>query len=503
MRADTQTGLAFLDTPSQARRMRKRGKQRGSQQLVAIGLPAAGKPAAALAAPTSAHQAQLVPAAAPQTADRPPATPTTATQTTATSTRPGEALAAVPDVAKTAPSPNRAQWQRQQLQEASKRQQHLLLFQAHRQDLNYGTAKGPAATLVAAHSIHGQHQPLAKHYQSINNIATTTTTSTITTAQTPTTTTTTTGDNNSTGPGAGVVVVAVGSSSKTRQGSARHHYHYHHQQQQQQPTVGQLARRKPHSRPRMANYRVDMADFELLKVLGTGAYGKVFLVRKLTGHDQGRLYAMKVLRKEIVAQKAKTLDHTRTERKVLEAIRNESFLVTMHYAFQTKTKLHLILDYVNGGELFTHLYQRDHFKEDDVRIYIAELILALEKLHKVSVKRPSKWWCCCCCCFCWHLISGFRWHLQCNCARRRATGDAVRGFRCNRVALLARNLKSHVASPGRPMSRQKVTDRHLVVASQAGQAGICQRQHGFRSTLRSLRWPRAHSALFDVIRELH
>lgn len=127
-----------------------------------------------------------------------------------------------------------------------------------------------------------------------------------------------------------------------------------------------------------------MDDFELLKVLGTGAYGKVFLVRKLSGHDKGKLYAMKVLRKEIVAQKTKTLDHTRTERKVLEAIRNEPFLVTMHYAFQTKTKLHLILDYVNGGELFTHLYQRDHFEEEDVKIYIGELILALEKLHQVS-----------------------------------------------------------------------------------------------------------------------
>lgn len=132
-------------------------------------------------------------------------------------------------------------------------------------------------------------------------------------------------------------------------------------------------------------YTVHMEDFELLKVLGTGAYGKVFLVRKLNGHDANKLYAMKVLHKEKVAQKAKTLDHTKTERKVLEAIRNQPFLVTMHYAFQTKSKLHLILDYVNGGELFTHLYQRDHFNENHVKIYIGELILALERLHKVSM----------------------------------------------------------------------------------------------------------------------
>ena len=82
----------------------------------------------------------------------------------------------------------------------------------------------------------------------------------------------------------------------------------------------------------------------------------------------------------------------------------------MHYAFQTPAKLHLVLgewesdyndnkndelvvkffiskydfaDYVSGGELFTHLYQREKFKESEVRIYTAEIILALQHLHKV------------------------------------------------------------------------------------------------------------------------
>ncbi|CDQ63541.1 unnamed protein product [Oncorhynchus mykiss] len=90
--------------------------------------------------------------------------------------------------------------------------------------------------------------------------------------------------------------------------------------------------------------RVGMENFELLKVLGTGAYGKVFLVRKNSGHDEGKLYAMKVLKKAAIVQKAKTAEHTRTERQVLEHIRQSPFLVTLHYAFQTQTKLHLILD---------------------------------------------------------------------------------------------------------------------------------------------------------------
>ncbi|CAG9573014.1 unnamed protein product [Danaus chrysippus] len=115
------------------------------------------------------------------------------------------------------------------------------------------------------------------------------------------------------------------------------------------------------------------------------AYGKVFLVRKRCGVDEGKLYAMKVLKKASIVQKLKTAEHTRTERQVLEAVRACPFLVTLHYAFQTDAKLHLILDYVAGGELFTHLYQREHFHENEVRIYIAEIILALEQLHKLGI----------------------------------------------------------------------------------------------------------------------
>lgn len=128
-----------------------------------------------------------------------------------------------------------------------------------------------------------------------------------------------------------------------------------------------------------------MDDFELLKVLGTGAYGKVFLVRKLGGSDGGKLYAMKVLKKASIVQKSKTTEHTRTERQVLEAIRRSPFLVKLHYAFQTDAKLHLILDYISGGELFTHLYLRERFREDEVRFYIGEIVLALEALHKLEV----------------------------------------------------------------------------------------------------------------------
>ena len=69
----------------------------------------------------------------------------------------------------------------------------------------------------------------------------------------------------------------------------------------------------------------------------------MFLVRKVGGVDTGKLFAMKVLKKASIVRKRKVMEHTLTERSVLEAIRDFPFLVTLHYAFQTDTKLHLIL----------------------------------------------------------------------------------------------------------------------------------------------------------------
>ncbi|XP_013115058.2 chromosomal serine/threonine-protein kinase JIL-1 [Stomoxys calcitrans] len=131
--------------------------------------------------------------------------------------------------------------------------------------------------------------------------------------------------------------------------------------------------------------QVNLSHFQLIRVLGTGAYGKVFLVRKIDGSDKGQLYAMKVLKKDTVVQKKKTAEHTTTERQVLEAIQQSPFLVGLHYAFQTDSKLYLVLDYVSGGELFTHLYKAEHFPESTVRVYIAEVVLALEHLHKLGI----------------------------------------------------------------------------------------------------------------------
>jgi len=125
-------------------------------------------------------------------------------------------------------------------------------------------------------------------------------------------------------------------------------------------------------------------DFELRKVLGKGGYGKVFQVRKLTGEDKGKIFAMKVLKKATIVRNSKDTAHTKAERNILEAVKHP-FIVDLLYAFQTKGKLYLILEYLSGGELFMHLEREGIFLEDTACFYVSEITLALEHLHRQGI----------------------------------------------------------------------------------------------------------------------
>uniref|UniRef100_A0A8C9NQK0 non-specific serine/threonine protein kinase n=1 Tax=Serinus canaria TaxID=9135 RepID=A0A8C9NQK0_SERCA len=121
--------------------------------------------------------------------------------------------------------------------------------------------------------------------------------------------------------------------------------------------------------------KADPSQFELLKVLGQGSFGKVFLVKKISGSDARQLYAMKVIRDRV---------RTKMERDILVEV-NHPFIVKLHYAFQTEGKLYLILDFLRGGDLFTRLSKEVMFTEDDVKFYLAELALALDHLHSLGI----------------------------------------------------------------------------------------------------------------------
>lgn len=120
-------------------------------------------------------------------------------------------------------------------------------------------------------------------------------------------------------------------------------------------------------------------DFEILRLLGKGTFGQVFQVRK---SDSKRIYAMKVLSKQVIVKK-KEIAHTIGERNILvrTATTESPFIVGLKFSFQTPTDLYLVTDFMSGGELFWHLQKEGRFSEERAKFYIAELVLALEHLH--------------------------------------------------------------------------------------------------------------------------
>lgn len=125
-----------------------------------------------------------------------------------------------------------------------------------------------------------------------------------------------------------------------------------------------------------ASSLINMKSFKIERVLGKGAFGKVLLVSKIESHE---LFAMKVISK-VKLKSHKQKIHALAERKILERVRSP-FVVTLHYAFQTATKLYLVMDFMRGGELFHHLKKVGRFSEERARFYAAEVLLAFDALH--------------------------------------------------------------------------------------------------------------------------
>ncbi|KAE8724294.1 Serine/threonine-protein kinase AtPK1/AtPK6 [Hibiscus syriacus] len=121
---------------------------------------------------------------------------------------------------------------------------------------------------------------------------------------------------------------------------------------------------------------VGLKDFEVLKVVGQGAFGKVYQVRR---SDTSDIYAMKVMRKDKIMERNHA-EYMKSERDILTKV-DHPFVVQLRYSFQTKYRLYLVLDFVNGGHLFFQLYRQGLFREDLARIYTAEIVSAVSHLH--------------------------------------------------------------------------------------------------------------------------
>lgn len=151
--------------------------------------------------------------------------------------------------------------------------------------------------------------------------------------------------------------------------------------QQQQQHAMQEKRDVPHVMlGRKTNGKYTLQDFQIMRTLGTGSFGRVHLVRS---NHNGRFYAMKVLKKHVVV-KLKQVEHTNDERRMLSIV-SHPFLVRMWGTFQDSQQVFMVMDYIEGGELFSLLRKSQRFPNPVAKFYAAEVCLALEYLHSHEI----------------------------------------------------------------------------------------------------------------------
>ncbi|AQK90713.1 uncharacterized protein LOC100285373 [Zea mays] len=128
---------------------------------------------------------------------------------------------------------------------------------------------------------------------------------------------------------------------------------------------------------RLKRHKICVDDFELLTIIGRGAFGEVRLCREKTS---GNIYAMKKLKKSDMVVRGQ-VEHVRAERNLLAEVASHC-IVKLYYSFQDTEYLYLIMEYLPGGDIMTLLMREDTLTEHVARFYIAETILAIQSIHK-------------------------------------------------------------------------------------------------------------------------
>ncbi|OMP83545.1 cAMP-dependent protein kinase type 2 [Diplodia seriata] len=136
----------------------------------------------------------------------------------------------------------------------------------------------------------------------------------------------------------------------------------------------------PSSSVRTTKGKYTLNDFAIQRTLGTGSFGRVHLVQ--SKHNQ-RFYAIKVLKKAQVV-KMKQVEHTNDERRMLQKVKHP-FLITLWGTFQDCKNLYMVMDFVEGGELFSLLRKSQRFPNPVAKFYAAEVTLALDYLHSQNI----------------------------------------------------------------------------------------------------------------------
>jgi protein-serine/threonine kinase len=126
--------------------------------------------------------------------------------------------------------------------------------------------------------------------------------------------------------------------------------------------------------------KIEIDNYKIMELLGKGSFGEVYLIEYITNKKK---YAMKVLNKyKILSQNI--VKYMMTERNVLTRI-NHPFIIKLYHTFQTDDYLYLILEYCEGKDLCYHLRRMKYFDEPRVKIIGAQILLAIEELHKNNI----------------------------------------------------------------------------------------------------------------------
>ena len=124
----------------------------------------------------------------------------------------------------------------------------------------------------------------------------------------------------------------------------------------------------------------ELKDFQLIKLLSKGGFGKVYLAKNTL---DGEYYAMKRIRKDVLIEK-RQIENTLNEKRILSSNDNP-FLLSMHYCYQSEYRLYFFMDFVKGKDLYHNMFKAKKFNEEQVKFYVAQLVIAFSTLHKNKI----------------------------------------------------------------------------------------------------------------------
>lgn len=133
---------------------------------------------------------------------------------------------------------------------------------------------------------------------------------------------------------------------------------------------------------RMKRQRLSVKYFPKIKLIGRGSFGEIWLVQSNLSLDKDQYYAMKCINKLniLISEQAESAT---SERILLSSIDNP-WVVKLHYSFQDPEMLYLVLEFAQGGDLFSLLRRRTYFTEDIARFYLAEIAIAIDSVHRLG-----------------------------------------------------------------------------------------------------------------------